>query len=114
MRISDWSSDVCSSDLSIAMVPLGDPVRPLVFAETGAGLDGLFVDGRCVMRGGRFTMIDESAIIAEIQAEHAVLRSEERRVGQECVSTCRSLWSPCHYKKTYHNIHIHPTTINKY
>src|SRR3546814_14069111 len=26
-------------------------------------------------------------------------RSEERRVGKECVSTCRSRWSPCHYKK---------------
>src|SRR3546814_14215207 len=28
-------------------------------------------------------------------------RSEERRVGKECVSTCRSRWSPDHYKKTY-------------
>src|SRR3546814_151598 len=29
-------------------------------------------------------------------------RSEERRVGKECVSTCRSRWSPCHSKKTHH------------
>src|SRR3546814_11669454 len=30
-------------------------------------------------------------------------RSEERRVGKECVSTCRFRWSPYHYKKTTHN-----------
>src|SRR3546814_18783780 len=29
-------------------------------------------------------------------------RSEERRVGKECVSTCRSRWSPYHYKKHNH------------
>src|SRR3546814_21037652 len=34
-------------------------------------------------------------------ADHETLRSEERRVGKECVSTCRSRWSPYHYKKTY-------------
>src|SRR3546814_12573231 len=35
-------------------------------------------------------------------------RSDERRVGKECVSTCRSRWSPYHYKKTSHIInHIH-------
>src|SRR3546814_13888628 len=34
-----------------------------------------------------------------VQARGAGSRSEERRVGKECVSTCRSRWSPCHYKK---------------
>src|SRR3546814_20265734 len=34
-----------------------------------------------------------------------VRRSEERRVGKECVSTCRSRWSPYHYKKKIHNKH---------
>src|SRR3546814_15429080 len=37
-------------------------------------------------------------------------RSEERRVGKECVSTCRSRWSPYHYKKTlsiYFNLYLH-------
>src|SRR3546814_14475599 len=32
----------------------------------------------------------------------SVIRSEERRVGQECVSTCRSRWSTSHYKKNEH------------
>src|SRR3546814_13503507 len=39
-------------------------------------------------------------------------RSEERRVGKECVSTCRSRWSPYHYKKkTNHTKHNHTCTI---
>src|SRR3546814_3466421 len=61
MRISDWSSDVCSSDLMGA-----------------AGL--LFTEATGVSAEGRIT--------------HG--RSEERRVGKECVSTCRSRWSPYH------------------
>src|SRR3546814_13650565 len=38
----------------------------------------------------------------EVSCEAELLRSEERRVGQECVSTCRSRWSPYHYKQKYH------------
>src|SRR3546814_12435546 len=34
-------------------------------------------------------------------------RSEERRVGKECVSTCRSRWSPYHYKKNNRKIAFH-------
>src|SRR3546814_4039542 len=71
MRISDWSSDVCSSDLS----------RPdRVPGAAGADLCGV----HRVLRGER-------------GADSAGLpRSEERRVGKECVSTCRSRWSPYH------------------
>src|SRR3546814_8736144 len=65
MRISDWSSDVCSSDLP-------DPAHR-VRARTG-------VADRIDQAGG---------------AAYA-FRSEERRVGKECVSTCRSRWSPYH------------------
>src|SRR3546814_17766694 len=39
-------------------------------------------------------------------------RSEERRVGKECVSTCRSRWSPSHYKKKNKNLTTHTTTHN--
>src|SRR3546814_19673650 len=40
-------------------------------------------------------------------------RSEERRVGKECVSTCRSRWSPAHYKKnTQHQTKHKPNTKN--
>src|SRR3546814_3700672 len=71
MRISDWSSDVCSSDLD---VEVGD--REISRAASGP----------VAFAGGR-TVLD---------AYHRALRSEERRVGKECVSTCRSRWSPYH------------------
>src|SRR3546814_12739345 len=65
MRISDWSSDVCSSDL---------------------------VWRHHAWRGR------PSGSCHELRAQSPV-RSEERRVGTECVSTCRSRWSPYHQKK---------------
>src|SRR3546814_3995038 len=81
MRISDWSSDVCSSDLGAADAvapPYGK--RPVV--EDRAGRKGR--DGG--VRGGR--QLPQMADRDD--------RSEERRVGKECVSTCRSRWSPDH------------------
>src|SRR3546814_6561886 len=78
MRISDWSSDVCSSDL-------GDQ-RPRDRADPGGG------------GGGRCRLGDLGAAAAapgDRRAGRGVpARSEERRVGKECVSTCRSRWSP--------------------
>src|SRR3546814_13275024 len=74
MRISDWSSDVCSSDLEIIGHVTGLRFRPVGHDST---------DQRRIIR----------------QAAIRVLgRSEERRVGKECVSTCRSRWSPYHSK----------------
>src|SRR3546814_3079098 len=70
MRISDWSSDVCSSDL------------PPLHAHVDVGAAQT---ERCLPAGG-----------ARRGAEKHLLRSEERRVGKECVSTCRSRWSPYH------------------
>src|SRR3546814_1506597 len=72
MRISDWSSDVCSSDLKMF-----DVVGPVT-----AG-------------GAREHQIDHlhRVINHDVGVEN---RSEERRVGKECVSTCRSRWSPYH------------------
>src|SRR3546814_17670813 len=93
MRISDWSSDVCSSDLGtgktlLAKAVAGEAGVPF-FSLSGADFVEMFVG-----------------------------RSEERRVGKECVSTCRSRWSPYHYKKkthdsnTHHNQTIHSHTDN--
>src|SRR3546814_18301962 len=115
MRISDWSSDVCSSDLQLALV-----VRDVADRED-AGMVGL--------AGGR---VHCDVVVVELQApvgngteihgeseerqqalrrqgpgaafqvghHHAAelppVRSEERRVGKECVSTCRSRWSTYH------------------
>src|SRR3546814_16860681 len=102
MRISDWSSDVCSSDLGLRGVnetinrakpfpvkglynmadfPDAPPVRGM---DTGiACLDGMM---QIVL--GTLTVFTGYANMGK--------RSEERRVGKECVSTCRSRWSPYH------------------
>src|SRR3546814_10522744 len=87
MRISDWSSDVCSSDLRIE-----DHVVGVAPRHRRAGLGDQFE---------QIPVADENPgeigkrIPADGEAEDAE-RSEERRVGKECVSTCRSRWSPSH------------------
>src|SRR3546814_5079736 len=78
MRISDWSSDVCSSDLLF----IGAFTRS---AQTAYALSNL---GR---RGGAVTVLGGPHARCYPQD-----RSEERRVGKECVSTCRSRWSAYH------------------
>src|SRR3546814_9721532 len=125
MRISDWSSDVCSSDL-------GGDVMPTIRAEfhriragtaTSArrevgssvfqifdGIGAVVLNGKRlkVVRGDLFVVpswvswslegdrqldlfrFSDAPIIARLN------RSEERRVGKECVSTCRSRWSRYH------------------
>src|SRR3546814_6554236 len=93
MRISDWSSDVCSSDLVV--VGLG---RELA-AEGGLriGLEDRPVQRAVVGHDDRLGIGDELGEEAdEEQRQENPERSEERRVGKECVSTCRSRWSPYH------------------
>src|SRR3546814_4242907 len=89
MRISDWSSDVCSSDLSTARANRGSTCRAFsTEAESG-----------CVaaVSPGRALQAEEILQPAHLLLQHeAPERSEERRVGKECVSTCRSRWSPYH------------------
>src|SRR3546814_18657279 len=48
------------------------------------------------------TADDPSGLLDRSDLDHAMVRSEERRVGKECVSTCRSRWSPYHSKKKQH------------
>src|SRR3546814_1745484 len=85
MRISDWSSDVCSSDLH------------RIGGATCQHGDGMSAFGfRRIALGCRD---DDSAGSAEAPAPVTATaqgRSEERRVGKECVSTCRSRWSQYH------------------
>src|SRR3546814_1134865 len=75
MRISDWSSDVCSSDLHDR-----DIVGPKLLLQD---LDP---------RNDNALLGD--AVVQKIIQQERITRSEERRVGKECVSTCRSRWSP--------------------
>src|SRR3546814_5622316 len=92
MRISDWSSDVCSSDLEAAAVPAG-LVPP--------GREGRRRTG-AAPRPARLRVRLPAARHRDLPARDQLLpaeradRSEERRVGKECVSTCRSRWSPYH------------------
>src|SRR3546814_19136040 len=106
MRISDWSSDVCSSDLS---------VRGLSWIErSGSNIVAIWpmetAQTTLEQRGGQrwYRYADESggklypaADVIDVPfalkpVRLAVYRSEKRRVGKERVSKCRSRWSPCH------------------
>src|SRR3546814_4090546 len=80
MRISDWSSDVCSSDL-------------LYREKDGLRLGEL--SKRTMVTNGNVTGLVER-LEADGLVKRVTPRSEERRVGKECVSTCRSRWSPYH------------------
>src|SRR3546814_8346937 len=93
LRISDWSSDVCSSDLLLtraADVALKERRRlVLMVRETPLHAGHL----RTML-----ALTEMGAVVAPpVPAFYARPdRSEERRVGKECVSTCRSRWSPYH------------------
>src|SRR3546814_2411065 len=90
MRISDWSSDVCSSDLEIR-----------IFTDMHLGIrlpSSIWMAcRRARRRRGTFVLV-LAGIQRKRDERHAILdaaergRSEERRVGTECVSTCRSRW----------------------
>src|SRR3546814_1126980 len=100
MRISDWSSDVCSSDLFTFVCPTEIAAFGRLneeFADRDAQLLGLSIDSEFVHLAWKRDHEDlrDLAIpmLSDVKRE---LRSEERRVGKECVSTCRSRWSPYH------------------
>jgi 5-methylthioadenosine/S-adenosylhomocysteine deaminase len=58
---------------TVTFTPLTDPVRQLVYAERGAGLDFAMVDGRCAIVAGRMTGIDEGAVLREIEHDYREL-----------------------------------------
>src|SRR3546814_19803438 len=104
MRISDWSSDVCSSDLEILGVTVrcaDEPEYDLAFQEGGLILQGLVAapeqledcDGARTPVALIFLGRGDAKGLAEILLGQSKQRSEERRVGKECVSTCSLRWS---------------------
>src|SRR3546814_11818219 len=104
MRISDWSSDVCSSDLLPAFDGVDSNDASLL--ETDAGPDLIRPENDPAqsldepLSADAFDLplldVDESSAEADEGDNDTAARSEERRVGKECVSTCRSRWSPDH------------------
>src|SRR3546814_13893628 len=97
MRISDWSSDVCSSDLfgTIALAEqFANPAQRIAHPQGQAAIP--------VRLGGDATRLEYLDIAAGIERELDIEkgiagnRSEERRVGKECVSTGRSRWATEH------------------
>src|SRR3546814_19402671 len=98
MRISDWSSDVCSSDLVVLseeQLPVKNAGYTPCFRRE-AGSWGAHVRG--LNRLHQFDKVEIVHITTPAESYNALeeMRSEERRVGKECVSTCRSRWSPYH------------------
>src|SRR3546814_4983384 len=82
MRISDWSSDVCSSDLhQLDISPANLLIAHSAFSGSNPQLARRIAQRAQTAEGIDQPWMDE-------------MRSEERRVGKECVSTCRSRWSP--------------------
>src|SRR3546814_13463596 len=130
MRISDWSSDVCSSDLNLkivlialfgavagqAVIGFAAHLYPLFYLERVAKVDGATANflvatallliipsfvffGWLSARIGRKPIMMTACVIAVFvyfPAYKALVRSEARRVGTECVSTCGYRWSPYH------------------
>src|SRR3546814_14034670 len=113
MRISDWSSDVCSSDL------FGAGVADIAGIDEYGRDAGVYKGGFQRSDARHFKIVDQLAGgkhgtaravffgggVHEFKLHfggrkgHAIqfeVRSEERRVGKECVSTCSSRWSPFH------------------
>src|SRR3546814_12697089 len=118
MRISDWSSDVCSSDLgctrwrrcmkmSLKLPMFGMNMEEGTIARWHVQLGADFALGDILYE------VETEKVTSEVEApcdgtlieilvsegDDAAVRSEERRVGQELVSRCRSRWSPYHKKK---------------
>src|SRR3546814_13242420 len=101
MRISDWSSDVCSSDLiarALANRPqilLCDEATSALDPETTQSILRLLLDINKRL-GLTIVLITHGMDVIRTVCDRVAVRSEERRVGKECVSTCRSRWSPYH------------------
>src|SRR3546814_14228143 len=90
MRISDWSSDVCSSDLDVGLALIAVPILEIAL---------FIVVGDAIGMWPTIALVIASAILGTmVMRRQGLARSEERRVGKECVRTCRSRWLPYHYK----------------
>src|SRR3546814_14773952 len=94
MRMSYWSSDVCSSDLALQQLK----AQGFVTAVQGGGTRITAAADQLDSALARLVRANRNNLhaLAEVRANLEVwaARSEERRVGNECVGKCRSRWSP--------------------
>src|SRR3546814_4052404 len=93
MRISDWSSDVCSSDLLLQTIgqTLGEDAMLLIGIDRKKPVERLiraYDDSQGLTAAFNLNLLER--MNRELDGD--IPRSEERRVGKECVSTCRSRW----------------------
>src|SRR3546814_14214023 len=99
MRISDWSSDVCSSDL-LPHLAIENYSQIQAKKETPESASENDVNPRIHVAPAKAgAAIDLPSSTGMCRQRPRLRRSEERRVGKEGVRTCRSRWSPYHYKK---------------
>src|SRR3546814_11620999 len=108
MRISDWSSDVCSSDLKAAVADRPEVAgrRPIAAAD---GVRRIVGQRQAMPLGEGRDGGQIAALAREVHGKHGLNRaarlsrgagrSEERRLGKEGVSRCGSRWCPYHSKK---------------
>src|SRR3546814_17126426 len=106
MRISDWSSDVCSSDLTRVspMTMINSPGSAIdLMIEPHPSMFGLVIKGSVPLPTATRTDIKLMRYLASLMHSRArrdvlhmagLLRSEERRIGKECVGTCGYRWWP--------------------
>src|SRR3546814_11244582 len=99
MRISDWSSDVCSSDLLSRIAQRGETAIGENGGQVQLALDAIGPGDAQRYWPGRVDGNDRRQLAGRLRFRRVMWfirhRSEERRVGKECVRTCRSRWSPC-------------------
>src|SRR3546814_14376730 len=104
MRMSDWSSDVCSSDLTGEFAGehhLHDDIPPLPFIFLGYAYTVKARFGKLIPQGEWIIMLILFKLASPAFGDLSIYpatrhRSEERRVGKECVSKCRYRWTLCH------------------
>src|SRR3546814_6527348 len=104
MRISDWSSDVCSSDLKVLARFKADRNEEYrEFLGRCADFEAEIAKEIAINKFTYAELEEEDTDLKKLQGWLQKIekldfygRSEERRVGKECVSTCRSRWSPYH------------------
>src|SRR3546814_15457518 len=113
-RVSSGMKDVCAA----ALLADSGPARPAGWPlPKRSGFFEIFFssvyeanEDRVAPPPGRMPSAEPSAVPRTQAGQDSLNRSEERRVGKECVSTCRSRWSPYHYKKNNYNNTIRDTT----